>query len=162
MCVCASVLVSVCLCVHTSVCECVCLCALSVCVPLCVCVRTYVCVCVCVCGQLSCFKSHYLGGLLKGGRPLKIGGKHFAAQATGAHSSVWFWQGTRRAPGQDPPLCTRTEPVFAVRFQKENRDRYWRSPRHTIQKEPILYNDEIADKFGAKPSLLKHPGLAPR
>jgi hypothetical protein len=34
------------------------------------------------------------------------------------------------------------------------------SARHTIQRDPTLYNDEITSYFGAKPELLKHPMLA--
>ena len=29
-------------------------------------------------------------------------------------------------------------------------------------RDTISYNDEIADKFGAKPSMMKHPAFAPR
>ncbi|CAH1781107.1 unnamed protein product [Owenia fusiformis] len=42
----------------------------------------------------------------------------------------------------------------------KTRDRYFHSARHTIQKDPIMYCDEIADFIGAKPSYLKHPDLA--
>ncbi|KAJ8309767.1 hypothetical protein KUTeg_011632 [Tegillarca granosa] len=38
--------------------------------------------------------------------------------------------------------------------------KYYRSDRHTMQKDPILYNDEIASFIGAKPEILKHPTLA--
>ena len=37
---------------------------------------------------------------------------------------------------------------------------YYASARHTIQQDPITYNDEIASFFGAKPQLWKHPSLA--
>ena len=47
-------------------------------------------------------------------------------------------------------------------FQRENKDRYWPSPRSPMLRETISYNDEIADKFWAKPSMMKHPALAPR
>ncbi|XP_062592573.1 flavin-containing monooxygenase 5-like [Saccostrea cucullata] len=40
------------------------------------------------------------------------------------------------------------------------KSRYYHSNRHTIQRDPILYNDEIAAMFGAKPELLKNPSLA--
>ena len=36
------------------------------------------------------------------------------------------------------------------------------STRHTIQRHPLLYCDEIASYFGAKPSIWDHPKLAPR
>ena len=45
-------------------------------------------------------------------------------------------------------------------LQVEHSDRWYRSARHTIQRDPIIYNDEIASFFGAKPELLKHPALA--
>lgn len=38
--------------------------------------------------------------------------------------------------------------------------KYYKSTRHTMQRDPIVYNDEIASIFGAKPSLWKHPDLA--
>ena len=38
--------------------------------------------------------------------------------------------------------------------------RYYHSARHTIQQDPILYNDEIAAFIGAKPELLDNPSLA--
>ena len=40
------------------------------------------------------------------------------------------------------------------------KSRYTGSARHTIQRDPILYNDEIAAEFGAKPSMWRHPTLA--
>ncbi|KAK6194529.1 hypothetical protein SNE40_000149 [Patella caerulea] len=39
-------------------------------------------------------------------------------------------------------------------------ERYYKSDRHTIQRDPITYNDEIAALIGAKPELWKHPWLA--
>jgi len=41
-----------------------------------------------------------------------------------------------------------------------SRERYYQSARHTIQKDPIIYNDDIAAQFGAKPVWWKHPELA--
>ncbi|XP_064638632.1 flavin-containing monooxygenase 5-like isoform X2 [Lineus longissimus] len=38
--------------------------------------------------------------------------------------------------------------------------RYFKSARHTIQRDPIPYCDEIAEFFGAKPNILDHPLLA--
>ncbi|XP_019645034.1 PREDICTED: dimethylaniline monooxygenase [N-oxide-forming] 5-like [Branchiostoma belcheri] len=38
--------------------------------------------------------------------------------------------------------------------------RYFASARHTIQKDPLLYNDSIAAQFGAKPQIWRHPRLA--
>ncbi|XP_076098943.1 flavin-containing monooxygenase 5-like [Mytilus galloprovincialis] len=40
------------------------------------------------------------------------------------------------------------------------KNRYYHSARHTIQKDPITYNDEISSYFGAKPELLTNPTLA--
>ncbi|KAH3779967.1 hypothetical protein DPMN_157776 [Dreissena polymorpha] len=40
------------------------------------------------------------------------------------------------------------------------REKYYKSARHTIQRNPIVYNDTIASYIGAKPSLLSHPALA--
>ncbi|KAL8596001.1 hypothetical protein ACOMHN_018313 [Nucella lapillus] len=40
------------------------------------------------------------------------------------------------------------------------KERWYNSTRHTIQRDPIVYNDQIAAFFGAKPGLLKHPDLA--
>jgi len=37
--------------------------------------------------------------------------------------------------------------------------RFFQSKRHTIQQDPVLYCDEIASFFGAKPNLWKHPKL---
>ncbi|KAK7090381.1 flavin-containing monooxygenase 5-like [Littorina saxatilis] len=49
----------------------------------------------------------------------------------------------------------------AIRTEKMTQsDKWYQSARHTIQKDPIVYNDEIASFFGAKPELLKHPSLA--
>ena len=48
-------------------------------------------------------------------------------------------------------------------FEKDKQSRegiYYASPRHTIQQDPMTYNDEIASYFGAKPQLWKHPSLA--
>ena len=38
--------------------------------------------------------------------------------------------------------------------------RYYKSNRHTIQRDPLLYNDELAAMIGCKPSLTDNPGLA--
>lgn len=44
---------------------------------------------------------------------------------------------------------------------QQNSERiFYSSARHTIQQDPIVYNDEIAAYFGAKPQLWKHPTLA--
>ncbi|XP_041354135.1 flavin-containing monooxygenase 5-like [Gigantopelta aegis] len=39
-------------------------------------------------------------------------------------------------------------------------ERWYESPRHTIQRDPIKYNDEIASFIGSKPNIFKHPSLA--
>lgn len=46
------------------------------------------------------------------------------------------------------------------REKTEHSDRWYHSARHTIQRDPIVYNDEIASLFGAKPKPLKHLSLA--
>ena len=38
--------------------------------------------------------------------------------------------------------------------------RYTKSARHTIQRDPITYNDDIASQFGAAPSIWNNPSLA--
>nr|XP_054770718.1 flavin-containing monooxygenase 5-like [Lytechinus pictus] len=44
--------------------------------------------------------------------------------------------------------------------EEESKKRYHKSARHTIQKDPILYCDSIAQKFGAQPDLWRYPTLA--
>lgn len=46
------------------------------------------------------------------------------------------------------------------RDRRMMRDRYTKSTRHTIQRDPLIYNDEVASMFGAKPQLWRHPLLA--
>ncbi|KAL3846575.1 hypothetical protein ACJMK2_017551 [Sinanodonta woodiana] len=54
-----------------------------------------------------------------------------------------------------------TQMEASIRDEKmQNAERYYHSARHTIQKDPILYNDEIAAMFGVKPEIWKHPTLA--
>ncbi|KAK3728887.1 hypothetical protein RRG08_053498, partial [Elysia crispata] len=43
---------------------------------------------------------------------------------------------------------------------KASQERWYHSARHTIQKDPIVYNDDIAAMIGAKPDFLSHPTLA--
>lgn len=43
---------------------------------------------------------------------------------------------------------------------KESEERWYHSARHTIQRDPLVYNDEIATMIGAKPDILSHPSLA--
>ena len=38
--------------------------------------------------------------------------------------------------------------------------RFYASARHTMQEDPLNYNDSIAEYFGARPSYLRHPKLA--
>ena len=45
-------------------------------------------------------------------------------------------------------------------LQRYAGEKYHSSARHTLQKDPIPYNDEIAAMIGAKPSIWKHPDLA--
>lgn len=44
--------------------------------------------------------------------------------------------------------------------QAQTSQRFYKSDRLTIQQDPILYNDEIASFFGAKPDLWKNKELA--
>ncbi|ELT99393.1 hypothetical protein CAPTEDRAFT_160407 [Capitella teleta] len=41
-----------------------------------------------------------------------------------------------------------------------SQSRWFKSERHTIQRDPLVYCDEIATFFGARPEFRKHPGLA--
>ncbi|GFS24375.1 dimethylaniline monooxygenase [N-oxide-forming] [Elysia marginata] len=43
---------------------------------------------------------------------------------------------------------------------KASEERWYHSARHTIQRDPVIYNDEIATMIGAKPHILSHPSLA--
>ncbi|EDO39370.1 predicted protein, partial [Nematostella vectensis] len=44
--------------------------------------------------------------------------------------------------------------------QQHFETRYHASARHTIQRDPIVYIDDISSYFGAKPQFWKHPSLA--
>ncbi|XP_072034242.1 flavin-containing monooxygenase 5-like [Amphiura filiformis] len=44
--------------------------------------------------------------------------------------------------------------------QEMGRKRYFASARHTIQRDPIIYSDEVTAMFGAKPQFWRHPSLA--
>nr|KAG5701451.1 hypothetical protein BaRGS_032783 [Batillaria attramentaria] len=58
-------------------------------------------------------------------------------------------------------LPPKHEMEMDIRQEKtEQSDRWYQSARHTIQRDPIVYNDQIASLFGAKPELLKNPSLA--
>lgn len=49
----------------------------------------------------------------------------------------------------------------SIKMEKQQcEEKYFQSARHTIQKDPILYNDEIASFIGAKPNPLRFPDLA--
>lgn len=69
----------------------------------------------------------------------------------------WFSQvckGTVRLPPKhEMELDIRRE-------MAEQRDRWYQSARHTIQRDPIVYNDQIASFFGAKPNPFKQLSLA--
>ena len=47
-------------------------------------------------------------------------------------------------------------------FQQKQEERFYNSSRHTIQRDPITYNDQIASFIGAQPELVNHLSLAPR
>ncbi|KNC80467.1 hypothetical protein SARC_07170 [Sphaeroforma arctica JP610] len=48
------------------------------------------------------------------------------------------------------------------REQHATRQRYFKSARHTIQRDPILYCGQIAQMLGTQPRLWRHPTLALR
>ncbi|XP_022088130.1 dimethylaniline monooxygenase [N-oxide-forming] 5-like [Acanthaster planci] len=69
----------------------------------------------------------------------------------------WFAElcsGRVKLPSQEAMRASILEDTEAVRR------RYAASARHTIQRDPILYNDDLASRFGAKPQLWRHPSLA--
>lgn len=39
-------------------------------------------------------------------------------------------------------------------------ERFYHSARHTLQEDPLNYNDEIAEFYGARPSILRNFTLA--
>ncbi|KAK3095314.1 hypothetical protein FSP39_013123 [Pinctada imbricata] len=58
-------------------------------------------------------------------------------------------------------LPTKAEMIQNIQDEEaENASKYYKSSRHTIQRDPIIYNDQITSFFGAKPELLKNPTLA--
>ena len=69
----------------------------------------------------------------------------------------WFVQvckGKCRLPSQPSMEATiASEQAYVAR-------RYAASKRHTIQRDPLTYNDDLAARFGAKPSFWQHPLLA--
>lgn len=44
----------------------------------------------------------------------------------------------------------------------ESQSKFYKSTRHTIQQDPITYNDQIAELIGAKPNPSDHISIAPR
>ena len=44
-------------------------------------------------------------------------------------------------------------------FEKSTK-RFYSSSRHTIQQDPIIYNDEVTEHYGAKPDLYKNFPIA--
>ncbi|XP_038050022.1 flavin-containing monooxygenase 5-like isoform X2 [Patiria miniata] len=68
----------------------------------------------------------------------------------------WFAEicrGQVKLPGQEVMTSSIQEDTDAVK------KRYTASARHTIQRDPIPYNDDLAARFGAKPQLWRHPRL---
>lgn len=57
------------------------------------------------------------------------------------------------------PTAERMQQEFR-QDQQRSEGIFYASARHTIQQDPIVYNDEIAALFGAKPQLWKHPSIA--
>ncbi|XP_071949689.1 flavin-containing monooxygenase 5-like [Antedon mediterranea] len=73
--------------------------------------------------------------------------------------AMWFTQLCR----QKVKLPSPKQMQKAIKKENEdNEGRYYKSARHTIQKDPILYNDEIASLIGSKPQLWRHPTMAIR
>lgn len=69
----------------------------------------------------------------------------------------WFVElckGNVHLPPKNVMKCV----IREERAQAERR--YYVSARHTIQRDPIVYNDEVASFFGARPSFWRHPKLA--
>ena len=68
----------------------------------------------------------------------------------------WFVElckGTVHLPSKNVMKCD-------IRQERQRAERrYYASARHTIQRDPIVYNDEIASMFGARPSFWRHPLL---
>jgi dimethylaniline monooxygenase (N-oxide forming) len=86
----------------------------------------------------------------------------FVQTTTGGILSVsemqarWFVQlckGNIRLPSKNSMKTS------LYREREKNRKRFYASPRHTIQVDPIVYNDEVASFFGARPSFWRHPLL---
>eukprot|EP00127_Corallochytrium_limacisporum_P005048 Clim_evm3s198 gene=Clim_evmTU3s198 len=46
------------------------------------------------------------------------------------------------------------------REHKECSNRYWKSDRHTIQRDPYLYCDDLGGRFGVAPTIWSNPSLA--
>lgn len=57
-------------------------------------------------------------------------------------------------------LTLSTDILFFLLSQALSQSRWFKSERHTIQRDPLVYCDEIATFFGARPEFRKHPGLA--
>ncbi|XP_052783559.1 flavin-containing monooxygenase 5-like isoform X2 [Mya arenaria] len=56
-------------------------------------------------------------------------------------------------------LPSEREMRSAMELEK-NAYKYYNCAGHTMQRDPLVYNDDIAELIGAKPSLLRFPGLA--
>ncbi|XP_069104183.1 flavin-containing monooxygenase 5-like isoform X2 [Argopecten irradians] len=57
-------------------------------------------------------------------------------------------------------LPSKSDMFDSMKSEKESvSSRYYHSPRHTLQKDPVIYNDEIAGFIGAKPTFLQNPRL---
>ena len=71
----------------------------------------------------------------------------------------WFvahCQGLTSLPGIDEMEQT------MERDKQKSQKRFYASPRHTIQVDPIVYCDELSKTFGAKPELAKNIELIPQ
>ena len=77
-----------------------------------------------------------------------------AVSETQARWFVELCKGNAHLPFRDTMKCE----IRQDRAKMEKR--YRTSARHTLQCDPLIYNDEVASCFGAKPSLWRHPNLA--
>ncbi|KAH9490256.1 Cyclopentanone 1,2-monooxygenase (CPMO) [Bulinus truncatus] len=68
----------------------------------------------------------------------------------------WF---SRLCKG-DVKLPSKQEMLSDIDNEKKvQRGRWYQTARHTLQQDPMVYNDMIGEKIGAKPSIFKNPHL---
>lgn len=70
----------------------------------------------------------------------------------------WFSQVCK---GREVKLPSKQDMIADIDLEKKSQQgRWYQTARHTLQKDPTVYNDEISSLFGAKPNLLANPILA--